>query len=266
MLKTENLQCGYGNSVIVKDLSIEVKQGDFTGIIGPNGSGKTTLIKAILKILKPFSGNILLDNKDIYSITGEEFAQKVSYLPSNIEIHFSYTVEEFIIMGRFPYTGRYGQYGRKDRDIVETAMRKFAIHGYRNRRLWELSDGEKQMVFLAQAVVQQPDLLILDEPTSHLDIGHQYKIMDIIRELNSQGLSIISVMHDLNLSAQYCSRLILIKDGSSFCTGTPETVLTYENIEKVYNTRVLVYENPLTGKPYVFGVPATLLKEPSSER
>jgi|LSQX01.3.fsa_nt_gb iron complex transport system ATP-binding protein len=260
MLKLKNLSFSYRTTPVLENISTEIKQGEFLGIIGPNGSGKSTLLKLIVRILTPSKGNVFLDTKNIKDIPYSTYSQKVSYLPSNLETHFPYTVEEFISTGRAPFINRYGILNAEDLQIIEETMVLFELKGYNNLNITELSDGEKQKVFLAQAVVQQPALLILDEPTSHLDIGHSYKIMDIIKELNNKGTTIISVLHNLNLASEYCSTLTLMNIGKIVSSGGPSDVLTYQNIEETYKTKVLVYKNPHSGKPYVFGLPAHQLK------
>ncbi len=261
MLRIKNMSFSYGREKILKNLSAEIKDGEFFGIIGPNGSGKTTLLKVITKILKPSSGSIMLNGEDIKKIPASQYAKSVSFLPSDIEVSFSYTVEEFVAMGRFPYTGRYGNVSAEDRNKVRDVLEKFGIGSYDSRNIQELSDGEKQRVFLAQAIVQEPSVIILDEPTSHLDIGHSFKILDIIKGINRTGITVISVLHDLNLASEYCTQLLMLKNGEIFSQGSSEEVLTYANIEQVYQTKVLVYKNPRSGKPYVFGVPSALLSE-----
>jgi iron complex transport system ATP-binding protein len=265
MLKIKNITFSYRTTPVLQNLSTEIKKGEFLGIIGPNGSGKSTLLKLIVRILTPSKGNIFLDTKNIKEIPYSTYSQKISYLPSNLETHFPYTVEEFISTGRAPYINRYGVLNKEDFKIIEETINIFELKDYKNLNIRELSDGEKQKVFLAQAVVQQPSLLILDEPTSHLDIGHSYKIMDIIKELNKKGTTIISVLHNLNLASEYCSNLILLNIGRIISSGDPSDVLTYQNIEETYKTKVLVYKNPHSGKPYVFGLPAHQLKPQKPE-
>lgn len=260
MLKIQNISFAYGSKNVIQGLSAEIKEAELIGIIGPNGSGKSTLLKLAARILKPQAGKIFLQGGDINKIPDGRYAKTVSYLPSNLDIYFPYTVEEFITMGRFPYTGRYGRAGKADAAIIEKTMQNFGLDSYRERSIMELSDGEKQRVFLAQSIVQQPSLILLDEPTSHLDIGHQYKIMDAVKGLNFSGMSVISVLHDLNLASEYCTKLFLMKDGKIFARGTPAEVITYGNIEEAYKTKVLVYNNPFSKKPYVFGIPSALLK------
>jgi len=255
MLEIKNLFVSYGEKEIIKNISLKIEKGVFAGIIGPNGAGKTTLLKTVAGILKPKKGEILLEGENIYRISSLKLAKKVAYLPSVFDIHFSYTVEEFIIMGRFAYTGRFGRLSEDDFKIFKETIKLLELEKLKRRKIWELSDGEKQRTYLAQALVQQPSLLLLDEPTSHLDIGHQFKIMDILQKLNKDGLTIISILHDLNLASEYCDYLILLKNGEIFKEGKVEKVLTYQNIEKVYQTKVLVYKNPHSKKPYVFGIP-----------
>lgn len=257
MLKIENLNFSYSSERILKNISLNVQSGELLGIIGPNGSGKTTLLKLIAKILKPSSGALLLGSINAHEIPAEDYAKKIAYMPSTIDVSFSYTVEEFVSMGRFPYTGRYGSLGPVDRKIIAETLEKFGINRYKQRKMWELSDGEKQRVFLAQTVVQETSLLVLDEPTSHLDLGHSFRILDIVKELNSGGITVIAVLHDLNIASEYCSRLVLLREGEIFSRGTPEEVLTCQNVEEVYKMKALVCKNPFSKKPYVFGIPAS---------
>jgi len=259
MLKLENVSFSYGKKRVIKDLSAEINANEFIGIIGPNGSGKSTLLKLISGLLQPREGRIFINGKNIKHIPVDIYAKTVSYLPSGLEIYFPYTVEEFVSMGRFPHTGRYGKLKKSDRHIIETTLEDFEIKSYSKRNMMELSDGEKQRVFLAQAIVQTPCFLLMDEPTSHLDIGYSYKILDEVKKLNHGELTVISVLHDLNLASEYCTRLFLIDGGEITSSGIPEEVITYGNIEKAYKTRVLVYNNPYSGKPHVFGIPSRLL-------
>lgn len=265
MVEIKNLCCGYGEKEVIKNIFLRIEKGSFSGIIGPNGSGKTTLLKSIAGILKPKKGEILIGGDNIYKISPLNLAKKIAYLPSAFDIHFSYTVEEFIIMGRFAYTGKFGRFSEEDLKIFKKTVELLGLEKLKKRNIWELSDGEKQRTYLAQALVQQPSLLLLDEPTSHLDIGHQFKIMDILKKLNENGLTIISIFHNLNLASEYCNYLILLKDGEIYKEGKVEEVLTYQNIEEVYQTKVIVHENPYSKKPYVFGIPKRFLYNNNEE-
>ncbi len=253
MLEIQNVSCGYdGFSLTGIDLTVENRE--FIGIIAPNGSGKTTLLKTITKTVRPRSGKILLDGKDIASLTPRELAQAVAVVSQLTESNLRFTVEELVLLGRIPHReGLRFLERRHDLEAARAAMELAGVLGLRNRQVESLSSGEKQLVFIARALAQEPRLLLLDEPTSHLDITHQVRFLDLIRRLNRErGLTVVIVLHDLNLAGQYCDRLILLKDGSVRKDGPPLQVLTYQTIEEVYDTVVVVLENPVTSKPYVF--------------
>lgn len=252
LLKVENLICGYGDKEVLKGVSFSVGKGDFLGIVGPNGAGKTTLFRAITCILKPLRGEIFYCGKDLNEISRRDLAREIAVLPQILETSFSFSVEQFISMGRFPHLKKFQPQSRHDSEMVEKAMALCDVLSLRERKIWELSGGEKQRVILAQCFAQEPSLLLLDEPTAHLDIGHQVEILDLIKRLNREkDLTVIMVLHDLNLASEYCDRLVLLKEGRIFKEGSPQEVLTFENIEEVYNTVVVVKENPISSKPYI---------------
>jgi len=266
-LRILNLSCAYGTHTVLENVSLDVRRGDFVGIIGPNGAGKTTLIRALTRNARPVSGKILHRGRDIAAFSPRDFARIVAFLPAEMDLFFSYTVEEFVSIGRFPFTGRFSGMKEKDVDAVRGALEMTDTARLRERNVWELSAGEKQRVLLAQVISQQTPLLLLDEPVAHLDIGHQFRIMDLLRQLNRRGgKTIITVLHDLNLASDYCSRIVLLNRGTVTARGTPQEVLTYPNIEQAYDTKVVVSNNPVTGKPYVVGVPAELLGKNSEEQ
>jgi len=252
ILKIKNLSCGYDGKEIIKNVSFSVKEGDFLGIIGPNAAGKTTLFRAITGVLKPWKGNILYKNKEISKMPVRDFAREVAVMPQFLEIPFAFSVKEFVLMGRFPHTGRFGALKEHDNRVLEEALNLTDTFSFRERKIFELSGGERQRVILAQAFTQEPKVLLLDEPTSHLDIAHQVQILDLLKRLNKEkNLTVIVVLHDLNLATSYCNRLILLKEGKIFKEGLPRDILTYQNIEEVYKTVVVVRENPLNLKPYI---------------
>jgi iron complex transport system ATP-binding protein len=259
ILEVSELICGYDGRKIINAISFSIKEKDIVGIIGPNGAGKTTLFRAITRILKPYQGMIYYKGKDIQEIPYNDLAKNIAVLPQVLSVPFSFTVEEFVSMGRFPHIGRLTSLKDKDFAIIEESMALTDTLNLEDRFINELSGGERQMVHIAQALAQEPQLILLDEPTAHLDIAHQIKILDLIRKLNKEkGLSVIMVLHDLNLSSQYCHNLILINEGRIHKVGGPKEVLTFEIIEEVYKTIVVVKENPVSGKPYVFLVPSDL--------
>jgi iron complex transport system ATP-binding protein len=252
MLEIRNLTCGYDGKVVLYDISFSVREGELLGIIGPNGSGKTTCLRAITRLLKPKEGKILLEGRDIWQMGFKELATKVAVVPQNLNIG-SMTVEEFVLLGRIPHFGRY-QFleTKKDLEVAERSMILTDTLRFKDRVLGEISCGEGQLTLIARALAQEPKLLLLDEPTAHLDITHQVQILDLIKRLNRGfELTVIMVLHDLNLASQYCDRLILLNNGRIHKMGIPSEVLTYQVIEEVYKTIVVVERNPLSSKPYI---------------
>jgi len=252
LVKVSNLWAGYHNNVVIKGISFEIWKGDFLGIIGPNGSGKSTLLRLMTKVLAPRSGNVLFEGRDIGDIGLKEFCRKVSFVPQDTIINFSFSVEEIVLMGRIPHLRRMQFETRKDLSMARNALSLTDTLHIKEKEINEISAGERQRVIIAKALAQEPVLLFLDEPTSHLDIGHQVQILDLLKKLNKeQNLTVVMVMHDLNLASEYCSRILLLNDGTAFKDGTPEEVLTYQNIESIYKTVVVVKKNPISSKPYI---------------
>ena len=253
LLKINNLSGGYHKETIIKDISLEIKKGDFIGIIGPNGSGKTTLLRLISKVLEPQKGNITFKGRDIAGMGLKEFAQSVAFVAQDTIVNFSFSVLEIVLMGRIPHLKRLQLETKEDYLIAERAMIMTDASDLKEKRIAELSSGERQRVIIARALAQEPLLLFLDEPTSHLDIGHQIQVLDLLKRLNRQNnLTVLMVLHDLNLASEYCNRIVLLNEGIIFKEGTPREVLNYQNIEAVYKTVVVVNDNPINSKPYVF--------------
>lgn len=253
MLQINQLTCGYGSKDILHDVNFTVKKGAFTGIIGPNGSGKTTCLRAISNILKPKCGNILLDEKDIANFKPKDLARQMAVVPQSVEMsHIS--VEEFVLLGRIPHFSSLQFFETKeDLKIAKRAMIVTDTFDLKDKPIDEISGGERQLALIARALTQQPTLMLLDEPTAHLDISHQVKILDLLKNLNKElNLTVVMVLHDLNLASEYCDDLILINDGKVHTQGTPQEVLQYEIIEDVYKTVVVVKDNPISAKPFVF--------------
>lgn len=261
-LKIEDLTCGYGQGFNLRRVSVSLEQGALAGIIGPNGSGKTTLFKGISGQLPTKSGYIHLHNTKLSHLKLKEKAKRVavvSQFPDTADI----TVEDYVLMGRLPYREAFQFFEpRKDVLIARKYMRLTGVYVHRKKYLSQLSGGEQQLAAIAQALTQEPELLLMDEPTSHLDITHQVEILNLIQRLNREmNLTVLMIIHDLNLAAEYCDYLIMMKEGTIHTKGTPQEVLTYEKIEQVYDTVVVTQTNPLSGKPAIFLVSENILKE-----
>ncbi len=255
ILKINNLSGGYHKELIIKNISLDIQRGDFIGVIGPNGSGKTTLLRLLSRVIPPKGGSILLEDKDITAMELKKFCQRAAFVPQDTLVNFSFTVWEIALMGRIPHLKRLQQESKEDYEIARQALAMTDTLHLKEKMINELSSGERQRVIIAKALAQSPVLLFLDEPTSHLDIGHQIQILDLLKKLNRQNsLTIITVMHDLNLAAEYCSRIVLLSQGRIFQEGSPREVVTYQTIEAVYKTVVVVNKNPLSSKPYVLVV------------
>ncbi|PIQ89872.1 MAG: ABC transporter [Candidatus Omnitrophica bacterium CG11_big_fil_rev_8_21_14_0_20_42_13] len=256
LLEINNLFGGYERESVLKDVSLSVNKGDFVGIIGPNGSGKTTLLRLLSKILRPHKGEIIFGGRDISSIKLKDFAKEAAFVPQDTIINFSFSVLEIVLMGRIPHLRRLESESKNDLRIARDAMKMTDIAHLEGDYMDELSSGERQRVIIARALAQEPLLIFLDEPTSHLDIAHQVQIMDLLaKSRRLANLTIVTVLHDLNLAGEYCNRIVLLNGGKIFKQGSPEEVLTYQNIEAVYKTVVVVDKNPISGNPYVLLCP-----------
>lgn len=246
MLDIQKIDAGYASAKILRQISLLVDEG-FIGIIGPNGCGKTTLLRSISRVLTPVKGTVLLNGKNIYKMKGKDFAKKMAVVPQDNTIKFDFTVRDIVLMGRNPHLGRFEMEGQADDMIVEKAMHATDTLHLAERSVTTLSGGERQMVTIARALAQEPDILLLDEPTSHLDICHQVGILDLIKNLSSD-LVVVGVFHDLNLASRYCDKLVLMDKGRIIASGSPDEVLTEENLERAYGTSVLIRKDDITGK------------------
>ena len=252
MLVIENLVVGYATNTVLRDISLEVDDGEFLGLIGPNGSGKTTLLRAISGVLRPQEGRLLLQHASMQEFSRRQLAQIIAFLPQDLTLDFAFTVREVAFMGRHPHLSRIGYETRRDQEIVERVMKLTNVTHLADRMITEISGGERQRVLITMCLAQEPKLLILDEPTNHLDIAHQLHFLDLIRKLNRvMGMTVISVFQDLNLAAEYCDRLALLDRGRMEAIGTPEQVLTADMIEQVFGVRVFIQRNCISDKPQI---------------
>ena len=253
--QTRNLHAGYRLLTVLHAINISIAEGDFIDIIGPNGAGKSTLLMILSNTISPTEGQVYFKDRDLNSYRAKSLAKQISVVHQSLENILPFTVYDFLRMGRFPHQGIWEIETGEDQEIIRNAMELTKIAHLRERKLSELSGGERQLVRIAQSLAQSSDVILLDEPISHLDISHSIQIMDILYKLNRNGATIVTVLHDINIASDYCSRIIGIKSGRIFIDGTPSEVLTYENLEGLYDTVCVVYENPLTKKPQVFPVP-----------
>ena len=267
MLDIRELACGYGNQPVLRGVDMSVAAGEMVGIIGPNGCGKTTLVRAATGILPLSAGSVRINGRDVGAMSPREVARIVAFVAQDREVGFSFDVEEIVLMGRTPHMRRFGWETHRDAEVARSAMRMCDISHLAERNINELSGGERQRAFIAMALAQEPGLLFLDEPTSHLDINHQLGILDIVRDLNRRdGLTVVMISHDLNLASEYCDRLYLLCDGKVFAKGPPEEVLVEDTILATYRARVHMDKSPVTGRPLVILVPGARAAEASRER
>lgn len=256
----KDFSCGYLGKFVLEPISLSIPKGSFAGIIGPNGSGKTTLFRGISGELPALSGSVTLAGCNLSELSLRRRAQKLAVVTQHIEAG-NMTVEEYVLMGRMPYRKPFQFFETKDDwQVAEQYMELTGITALRHKYMNALSGGEQQLAGIARALTQEPDLLLLDEPTSHLDIAHQVQILNLIRRLTlTLGLTTLMIIHDLNLAGEYCDRLVMMKKGCMHKVGTPSEVLNYRDIEEVYKTVVITRTNPISNKPVVFLVSEDVL-------
>ncbi len=261
MLKILELKSGYGNKQILNGISLEVRKGEIVAIIGPNGSGKTTMMRAMCRVLKPSGGRVLLDGRDIREFHARRVAQIISWVSQNNRLAWPFTVHQVVSMGRFPHRGWVASYTKEDHRAVDAAIRATGLWEHRERLIDTLSGGEAQRAVIARALAQTPRVLLLDEPVAHLDMKYKIAILDLVRNLSEQGLSIVISLHDLNLAGLYADRIALLSEGKLFATGVPDVILTKKNLERVYETEVVISRHPLNDRPQVTPISSFKKKE-----
>lgn len=251
MLKAENLYFSYKTPVI-EDVSLALEKGSLSVLIGPNGSGKSTLMKMLASLLVPNKGKIFLQNKLFKDISRREIAQQIAYVAQETKVEFPLSAFEFVLQGRFAYGQGFGFEQEKDLELAKKMMRLTFTDDFFNRQINALSGGERQRVFLARALAQDPKLLLLDEPTANLDISHQVTTFKLLKELTCQeNLTVLLITHELNLAAEFADKIFLLKNGKLFSQGSPKEVLVQSSLEKVFETNLLVDNNPKSNSPRV---------------
>jgi len=238
---------GYGSEPVLRDVSCTVRRGEFVGIIGPNGSGKSTLLKLMSGYLRPSAGEVLVDGRPVAQHAHAALGRLIGVVPQETVVSFPFTVLEMVLFGRTPHRRGFGFEGADDLATARRALERTDTWSLAGRAITALSGGERQRVILARALAQEPRILLLDEPAAFLDIRHAVEMYDLLRDLQADGITIVSVLHDLNVAALYCDRLVLLSDGAVAQVGTPGEVITYPTLTRVYGTEVYVAVNDITG-------------------
>jgi iron complex transport system ATP-binding protein len=255
-IQTENLTFAYKHKPALDGVSLSVERGEMVGILGPNGSGKTTLLKIFSAVLKG-RGEVKVNGRSIETYGKREVSRLFAMVPQESQILFPYTVAEIVLMGRASYHSPLALEGKKDIEVARASMELTDSLLFSDRYLHELSGGEKQRVIIARALAQEPEILLLDEPSAFLDLKHQVQVFELMRRLNRErGLTIVAALHDLNLAALFFPRLVMLRDGSIYHDGSPKEVLTEKTIEDVYGIRVRIEPDPSGEKPQLFICPS----------
>ena len=255
-ITAKNLSHSFGEDLVLRNVSFQVPKRDFFIIIGPNGSGKTTLMKIISGLLKPRNGELKILNRSIDQYHRKTLARTIAFVPQMTFVDFPFTVTEIVLMGRSPYLGMLGLEEENDLEIANQAIAFTGLENLAHRKLDQLSGGEQQRVFIARAICQEPDIILLDEPTASLDLAYQVRIMDLMEKLKAEkGITVVMVSHDVNLAAMYADHLLLLHNGQVLCQGLADEVITYQNLEAAYGCTLLVDESPLGKSPRVTLVP-----------
>ncbi|QTC41855.1 ABC transporter ATP-binding protein [Bacillus sp. V3] len=249
-LYTNEINIGYGDQLIVKDLSVQIPDKKITTIIGSNGCGKSTLLKAITRIISHQSGNVLLDGEDISKGNTKELAKKMAILPQTPESASGLTVGELVSYGRFPHQKGMGRLSKKDYEVINWALEVTGTTDFKYRQVDALSGGQRQRVWIAMALAQETDIIFLDEPTTYLDMAHQLEVLELLQKLNAeQERTIVMVLHDLNQAARFADYIVALKEGEIVKAGDCEEVITHEVLKKVFNIDAAIGRDPRTNKP-----------------
>lgn len=251
-LQTQNLSVGYDETTIIEDLNLEIPAHKVSVIIGANGCGKSTLMKTLSRLLKPEKGQVVLDGKAVHGYPSTQLAQMLGLLPQSPTVPEGITVADLVARGRYPYRKFMQNMTKEDYAAVEDALERMGITELANRCVDELSGGQRQRVWIALALAQETDILLLDEPTTYLDIAYQVEILDLLTELNRRkGTTIVMILHDVNLSARYANHLFALCRGKLIAEGKPADVITEELMQKVYQLNCIVMKDPLSGAPLI---------------
>jgi len=250
-LRGSGLDIGYDGRTVIDAVDIAIPPGSFTVIVGPNACGKSTLLRALARLLRPSAGTVTLDGRDIHSIPAKELARSLGLLPQSSQAPEGITVADLVARGRFAHQRLFARWSRDDERAVADAMDRTGVTALRDRPVDELSGGQRQRVWIAMVLAQQTPLILLDEPTTYLDIAHQMDVLNLLHELNAAGRTVVAVLHDLNHAARYASHIIAMKAGQVIASGAPDKVITAQNVSEVFGLQTDVIPDPVTGNPMV---------------
>lgn len=254
-LSVSDLSAGYGDDLIIEALSLVIPRGKITVIVGANACGKSTLLRSMSRLITPRAGHVLLDGKSIHRLPSRALAQRMGLLPQSPIAPEGIVVADLVSRGRHPHHGLFARWSRQDDEAIASALLATDTVDLAERQVDELSGGQRQRVWIAMALAQQTDILLLDEPTTFLDISHQVEVLDLLTDLNhARQTTIVMVLHDLNLAARYADHLVAMTNGKLHVCGTPEEVLTEENVRHVFGIDSRVIEDPTSGKPMMLPI------------
>ncbi|QTD41853.1 ABC transporter ATP-binding protein [Sporosarcina sp. Te-1] len=250
MIQVDNIQVGYGDKLILEDLSVTIPAGQITTIIGPNGCGKSTLLKAIARVLQVHSGAVYLDGKAIHQTASKEIAKKLAILPQTADAPAGLTVRELIMYGRFPHQSFFGKTSSQDQKMVDWALEATNLQPFAGRPIEALSGGQRQRVWIAMALAQDTDILVLDEPTTYLDMAHQLDVLELLKQLNAaKQKTIVMVLHDVNHASRFSHYLIAMRDGNIITEGKASEVMTAGHLREIFDIQPFFTQCPISGNP-----------------
>lgn len=250
-LRGEGLHVGYDGRMILQGLDMEIPDGSFTVIVGPNACGKSTLLRSLSRLLRSAKGSVLLDGKDVDQYNGKAFARELGLLPQQSLAPEGITVVDLVSRGRFPYQKMFKQWTDEDEAAVRRALEATRLVELSTRPVEALSGGQRQRVWIAMALAQETPILLLDEPTTYLDLAHQLEVLELCTRLNAEGRTLVAVLHDLNQAARYATHLIAMRSGAIVAEGSPRDVVTEETVHSVFGVRSRVIDDPESGTPMV---------------
>ena len=260
ILEAKQVQAGYGGKIITHDVSLQIYHGDVLSIIGPNGSGKSTLLKSMARLLPMSRGQVLLHGQDMHSLSEKQIARAMAVMPQSMDFPGDITVRELVSLGRLPYRGFFDEFGAKDKQVVDRVLRLTNMWAYQHRSIMALSGGERQRARLAMALAQEPELLLLDEPTTYLDIRHQLDLMLLVRQLHRElGLTVVMVLHDLNHVARFSNRVVALQKGKIVADGSVQEVFTEKLIAELYGVENTIMELEQSGQRHLVCLPHNVI-------